>query len=108
MATPRKTPAPAGYGEIEKALHLLDMGESARWVAARLRGVANPAALKAEALLRAKERSAARAVLEAELLRLAGPESGEGLAWFTPAVAEPAERQRLAWLQPRTDPAGRS
>jgi hypothetical protein len=108
VTAPKKTIPPLGYAEIETALHLLDVGESARWVAARLRGVANPAALEAEALLRAKERSAARAVLEAELLRLAGPESGEGLAWFSPAVAEPAERQRLAWLQPRTDPAGRS
>jgi hypothetical protein len=97
MATPRKTPAPAGFVEIEKALHLLDMGESARWVAARLRGVANPAALEAEALLRAKERSAARAVLEAELLRLAGPESGEGLAWFRPATEQVRDERRRPW-----------
>jgi hypothetical protein len=108
MATPRTTPAPAGYGEIEKALHLLDMGESARWVAARLRGVANPAALEAEALLRAKERSAARAVLEAELLRLAGPEDARDLGWFSPAAPEAPRPAPLAWLRPRTDPSGRA
>jgi hypothetical protein len=97
MSAPKKTAAPAGFVEIEKALHLLDMGESARWVAARLRGVANPAALEAEALLRAKERSAARAVLEAELLRLAGPESGEGLAWFRPATEQVRDERRRPW-----------
>jgi hypothetical protein len=97
MSAPKKTAAPAGFVEVEKALHLLDMGESARWVAARLRGVANPAALEAEALLRAKERSAARAVLEAELLRLAGPESGEALSWFSPATEPVRDERRRPW-----------
>jgi hypothetical protein len=97
VTAPKKTIPPLGYAEIETALHLLDVGESARWVAARLRGVANPAALEAEALLRAKERSAARAVLEAELLRLAGPESGEGLAWFRPATEQVRDERRRRW-----------
>jgi hypothetical protein len=36
------------------------------------------------------------AELEAELLRLAGPLSGEGLAWFTPATEQVRdERRRL-------------
>jgi hypothetical protein len=36
------------------------------------------------------------AVLEAELLRLAGPEDGAGLGWFNPAaVSVRDERRRL-------------
>jgi hypothetical protein len=49
------------------------------------------------ALLRARERAAARAVLEAELLRLAGPESGEALSWFSPATEPVRDERRRPW-----------
>jgi hypothetical protein len=98
MSEPQKRQPPAGYLEVEKALHLLDMGETSRWVAAKLQPVANPAAQEAAALLRAKERGAACAVLEAELLRLAGdPERVEGLAWFTPATEQVRDERRRPW-----------
>ena len=74
--------------EIEQALFELDVGEAGRWIAARLQGVANPAVQEAVRLLRARERAAAQAVLEAALLRLAGPASGEQLAWCSPAAPE--------------------
>ena len=51
---------------------------------------------------------AARAVLEGELLRLAGPADGAGLGWFSPAAPEAPRPAPLAWLRPRADPAGRS
>jgi hypothetical protein len=37
------------------------------------------------------------AELEAELLRLAGPLSGEGLAWFTPATEQVRDERRRLW-----------
>jgi hypothetical protein len=99
MATPRKTPAPAAYLPIETALHMLDMGEPGCWAAARLQAVDIPAAQEAVRLLRARERDAAKAVLEAELLRLAGPASGEQLAWFSPAAPEPMRPKPLPWCR---------
>jgi hypothetical protein len=97
MTTARKTARPPGYAEIEQALFELDVGESGRWIAARLQNVANPAAQEAVALLRARECAAARAGLEAELLRLAGPESGEALSWFSPATEPVRDERRRPW-----------
>jgi hypothetical protein len=97
MADARKTAPPPGFVEIERALHLLDMGETSRWVASRLRNVATPAAQEAAALLRAKERAAAKQVLEAELLRLAGPPSGEQLAWFHAEVGQARDERKRPW-----------
>jgi hypothetical protein len=108
MATPRKTPAPAGYGEIEKALAALDAGEGGRWVASRLQSVDNAAAQEACRLLRARQRHAAQALLEQELLALAGPADARDLGWFSPAAPEAPRPAPLAWLRPRTDPSGRA
>jgi hypothetical protein len=78
----RKTPAPVGYVEIEKALRLLELGEPGRWVASKLEGLDLPKAQEACRLLRARERDTARRVLEAALDELAGPPSGDAMAWF--------------------------
>lgn len=97
MTAPKKSTPPAGYAEIEKALHLLDVGETSRWVAAKLQDVANPAAQEAAALLRARERAAARAVLEVELLRMAGPEDARDLGWFSPAGEQVRDARQRPW-----------
>jgi hypothetical protein len=47
------------------------------------------------------------AVPKAELLRLAGPMSGERLAWFKPG-GEMVPRAPLSWQRPRPDLTGRS
>ena len=97
MSAPKRTAAPLGYEPIETVLHLLDMGEPGCWAAARLQAVDIPAAQEAVRLLRARERDAACAVLEAELLRLVGPASGEQLAWFSPAAPETVRPKPLPW-----------
>jgi hypothetical protein len=56
---------PKGYLEIERALRLLELGESDLWIAGKLHGVDHPAASEA-----------------AMLLRLAGAANGNGLGWF--------------------------
>jgi hypothetical protein len=76
---------PKGYLEIERALRLLELGESDLWIAGRLRGVDHPAAAEAAMLLRQDRRRQAQAVLEATLLRLAGAADGRGLTWFRSA-----------------------
>ena len=73
---------PAGYLEIERALRLLELGESDLWIAGKLHGVDHPAASEAAMLLRRGSRRQAQAVLEATLLRLAGAADGRGLGWF--------------------------
>jgi hypothetical protein len=95
LTAPRKSTPPPGFVEIEKALHLLDLGEERRWVLARLRGLDSHAARQAVALLHRAKREEARAVLEAELLRMAGPEDARDLGWFSPAAEQVrGERQR--------------
>ena len=108
MTAPRKSIPPLGYAEIERALRLLDVGETSRWVASRLQGVDSPAVQEAVRLLRARERAAAQAVLEQELSRLAGPPDARALGWFSPAAPEAPRPAPLAWLRPRTDPSGRA
>jgi hypothetical protein len=73
---------PTGYLGIERALRLLELGESDRWIAGKLAGVDHPAASEAAALLRRGRRRQAHAVLEAALARLAGAPDGRGLGWF--------------------------
>jgi hypothetical protein len=97
MATPRKTVPPLGYAEIERALHLLDVGETSRWVASRLQGVDSPAVQEAVRLLRARERAAAQALLEGALLAMAGPASGAGLNWFVPSHEQVRDEQQRPW-----------
>ena len=48
------------------------------------------------------------AVLEAELLRLAGPEDARDLAWFKPATEQVRDARPAAVVRPRTAPSGRS
>ena len=74
---------PAGYLEIERALRLLELGESDLWIAGKLHGVDHPAASEAAMLLRRGSRRRAHAVLETTLLRLAGAANGNGLGWFS-------------------------
>ena len=76
---------PTGYLEIERALRLLDQGDSDLWIAGRLDGVDHPAASQAAALLRRGCRRQAHVLLEAALVRLAGAPSGNGLGWFSNA-----------------------
>ena len=71
-----------GYLEIERALRLLELGESDWWIAGKLDGVDHPAAREALGLLQQDRRRQAHAVLEAALARLAGASNGNGLAWF--------------------------
>jgi hypothetical protein len=73
---------PKGYLEIERALRLLELGESDLWIAGKLHGVDHPAANEAAMLLRQGSRRRAHAVLETTLLRLAGASNGNGLGWF--------------------------
>lgn len=93
MTRPRPVSRPAGYAEIERALHLLDEGEGSRWVANRLHGVAHPAAREAQRLLRAGERGEAESLLWRALLAMAGPCDGERMTWFTAASADRPARQ---------------
>jgi len=72
-------PPPTGYLEIERALRLLEQGDSDLWIAGKLDGVDHPAASEAAALLRQGRRRRAHAVLEAALRRLAGAPDGNGL-----------------------------
>jgi hypothetical protein len=73
---------PTGYLEIERALRLLELGESDLWIAGRLRGVDHPAAVETIMLLHRGRRRQAQALLETTLLRLAGAPNGRGLGWF--------------------------
>ena len=77
-----QVPPPMGYLEIERALRLLELGESDWWIAGKLDGVDHPAASEALGLLQQGRRRQAHAVLEAALARLAGAPNGNGLAWF--------------------------
>ena len=72
-------------------------GTSARWAAARLQAVGIPAAQEAVRLLRARERDAACAVLEAALVAMAGPEDARGLAWFKPTIEQVRDERRRPW-----------
>jgi hypothetical protein len=76
---------PTGYLEIERALRLLELGESDLWIAGKLQGVEHPTAAKAAMLLRRGRRSQAQIVLEKALARLAGAPDGRGLGWFRSA-----------------------
>ncbi len=96
MSAPKKTAPPPGYAEVEEALHQLGMGKPSRWVAARLQAVDNPAAQEAVRLLHARECDVARDLLEAELLRLAGPADACALGWFSPTT-EQVRSGRLPW-----------
>ena len=75
-------PPPTGYLEIERALRLLALGDSDRWIAGMLNGVDHPAAVEAVTLLRQGCRRQAQVLLENSLERLAGKPNGNGLAWF--------------------------
>lgn len=88
MPLARRVARPAGYVEIERALHLLDLGEGNRWVANRLHGVEHSAAREAQRLLRNGERAEASGVLMRALMAMAGPIGGERLTWFTPATID--------------------
>lgn len=88
MPLARRVARPAGYVEIERALHLLDLGEGNRWVANRLHGVDHSAAREAVRLLRNGERAEASGVLMRALMAMAGPIGGERLTWFTPATID--------------------
>ena len=63
-----RAPPPTGYLEIERALWLLEQGDSDLWIAGKLDGVDHPAASDAAALLRQGCRRQAQALLEATLL----------------------------------------
>ena len=76
---------PTGYLEIERALRLLELGESDLWIAGKLQGVEHPTAAKAAMLLRQGRRPQAQIVLEKALARLAGAPDGRGLGWFRSA-----------------------
>jgi hypothetical protein len=76
---------PTGYLEIERALRLLEQGESDLWIAGKLECTDHPAANQAAALLRRGRRRHAHVLLEAALARLAGAPNGNGLAWFSNA-----------------------
>jgi hypothetical protein len=76
---------PTGYLEIERALRLLEQGESDGWVAGRLLGVGHPSATEAVTLLRQGQRRRAHALLEVALGMLAGTPNGNGLGWFSNA-----------------------
>jgi hypothetical protein len=76
---------PTGYLEIERALRLLEQGESDGWVAGRLHGVDHPAAAEAATLLRHGHRRRAYVLLEAALGMLAGAPNDNGLGWFSNA-----------------------
>ena len=80
-----RAPPPTGYLEIERALRLLELGDSDLWIAGRLEGVDHPAAAEAATLLRQGRRRQAQALLEAALTRLAGAPNGNGLGWFSNA-----------------------
>ena len=66
---------PAGYLEIERALRLLELGESDLWIAGKLHGVDHPAASEAEMLLRrgSRRRPGPRLVSRHFEVTLAGP-----------------------------------
>ncbi len=93
MPAPCRVVRPAGYVEIERALHLLDLGEGNRWVANRLRGVDHSAGREPVRLLQNGERAEASAVLMRALMAMAGPIGGERLTWFRPAIGDGAARQ---------------
>ena len=76
---------PTGYLEIERALRLLELGESDIWVAGKLHDVDHPAAAKATTLLRQGQRRRAHLLLEAALGLLAGATNGNELDWFSKA-----------------------
>ena len=76
---------PTGYLEIERALRLLELGESNIWVAGKLHDVDHPAAAKATTLLRQGQRHRAHLLLEAALGLLAGAADGNELGWFSKA-----------------------
>ena len=76
---------PTGYLEIERALRLLELGESDIWVAGKLHDVDHLAAAKATTLLRQGQRRRAHVLLEAALGLLAGAADGNKLGWFSKA-----------------------
>ena len=61
-------PPPTGYLEIERALRLLALGDSDRWIAGKLDGVDHPAAVQAAILLRQGRRRQAQVLLEKSLV----------------------------------------
>ena len=73
---------PTGYLEIERALRLLELGESDGWIAGKLQDVDHPAAAEAATLLRLGQRGRAHVLLEAALVTLAGAANGNGFGWF--------------------------
>ena len=50
-----------------------------------------------EILKRQHGRKVRLAEFEAKLLRLAGPEDGAGLAWFTPTTEQVRDERRRPW-----------
>src|SRR4051812_49935610 len=84
-----QAPPPTGYLEIERALRLLELGESDLWIAGRLHGVDHPAAVEAALLLRRGRRGAAPAVLEGPPLRAGGGAPRRGAWWVCRAFKGP-------------------
>lgn len=89
---------PEVYTALERTMRLFDLDEGNRWIAAKLQGVAHPAAKEAVTLLRAGEREAARLLVARTLHAMAGASDGSGLRWWQPpklqdrsGVPEPKE-----------------
>jgi hypothetical protein len=97
MADAKRTAAPAAYAPIERALRAIETGATDRWVAGQLEAVDHPSAQRAVALLRAGRWRAATNELEFALEELAGPPSGEQLAWFHAQVEPARDERRRPW-----------
>jgi hypothetical protein len=97
MADTKKTTPPAAYLEIEKSLRLIEGGVADALVARRLAAVDHVGAERAAALLRAGRWRAATNELEFALEELAGPPSGEQLAWFHAEVGQARDERRRPW-----------
>ena len=94
MSAPKKTPAPAAYLPIEKALRAIEGGEADALVARRLEAVDHVGAARAVALLRVGRWGDAANELEAALEELAGPDDACGLGWFRPLVEQVRDERR--------------
>jgi len=96
VSAPKKTPAPAAYLPIEKALRAIEGGVADALVARRLEAVDHAGAARAVALLRVGRWGDAANELEAALEELAGPADARDLGWFRPA-ADAAPPAPLPW-----------